>query len=192
MIKGNVMKEDAREKIYRAAGALLDEAGDPDRISTRQIAGRAGVGTGLINYHFQSKDKLLHAVISDRMSAMALELQSGRPAGPADPLERLESMLISLSDYTIRYEKSMQAAISFELQQGKVQTPLYIVPLLMDIFPERDEMLLRMSAFQLITTLQAVALRPSAFADYAGVNMRDKVQRDRFIRTLIRSSLNIE
>lgn len=185
------MEQDAKEKIYRAAEELLEETGDPAKITTRRIAERAGVGTGLINYHFQSRDKLLHEVISGKMTGMALLLQSGDSSGGTDPLERLETMLISLSDYTIRFEKTMRTAISFEMLQGKIRTPLFIMPLLMELFPERDEMQLRVSAFTLITVLQALALRPTEFADYAGVDMRDKGQRDRFIRTLIRSCLAI-
>jgi len=180
------MNEDAKERIYQAASELLHELEVPERITSRQIATRAGVGVGLINYHFRSKDTLMHAVVSDRMMDQALHLQAREGLNPP---EKLEAMLIALSDYAVAYEGTMRMALSFELLQGKIQTPLYIMPLLTEIFPDRDEMKLRLTAFQLITSLQAVALRPQQFSDFAGMDVRDKVQRDRLIKNLIQLNL---
>ena len=57
-------EKQARNRIIKAAIELLDEHSDPARITVRQIAERAGVGTGLINYHFQTKDNLLQEAVS--------------------------------------------------------------------------------------------------------------------------------
>ena len=44
-----------KEQIINAAIDLIKETnGSIDKITIRQIAKRAGVGVGLINYHFQS------------------------------------------------------------------------------------------------------------------------------------------
>lgn len=41
--------QDARERIIKAATEILNEVSDIDTITVRQIAERAGVGTGSIN-----------------------------------------------------------------------------------------------------------------------------------------------
>jgi len=62
-------------------------------------------------------------------------------------------MLIALSDYAIAYEETLHMAQSIELLQVKIQTPLYIMSLLTEISPIRDEMKPRLTAFQLVTAL---------------------------------------
>ena len=183
------MKTDTRQTIYKAAAELVAEGRDPEKITSRMIAKRAGVGLGLINYHFQSREKLLHGVISDEMTAAALKLQHGGLGGEGTPRERLERMLVELSGYAMKHAKLMRVAISYEHLQGKVRTPLFIMPLLMEIFPGRSEMELRLVAFQLITALQAAFLRPEAVADYAGTDVRTEEGRMRLVGSLIRLTL---
>ena len=50
---------DAKTKIIHATKDFLDQGVDPDKITVRKIAEQAGVGVGLINYHFQTRDNLL-------------------------------------------------------------------------------------------------------------------------------------
>ncbi|MFC5700827.1 TetR/AcrR family transcriptional regulator [Cohnella faecalis] len=54
-------EDNKREKIIEAAYQLLAEGGY-DQSSTKEIAKRAGVAQGLINYYFQSKSLLLAEV----------------------------------------------------------------------------------------------------------------------------------
>lgn len=53
-----------REKIIQAALALLREKDErAEEITVREICTRAGVGLGLINYYFTSKDRLIEICI---------------------------------------------------------------------------------------------------------------------------------
>ena len=50
---------DNREAIIQAAMELMEESGErPETITVREICKRAGVGLGLVNYHFGNKDQL--------------------------------------------------------------------------------------------------------------------------------------
>ena len=73
----------AKERILQAAIELLAEF---ETITVRQIAERAEVGIGSINYHFQSKDNLLNEAVGRMMGDQA-----------ARWYEPLEEALISLS-----------------------------------------------------------------------------------------------
>lgn len=53
----------ADERIIRTAMEILVEEEEPERITVRQIAQRAGVAVGAINYHFQSKEDLLSEAV---------------------------------------------------------------------------------------------------------------------------------
>jgi AcrR family transcriptional regulator len=58
-----------REAILRAALDLLRERG-ASRLTTREVARRAGVSEGSVFYHFADRSGLLTAVIEDGLSAL--------------------------------------------------------------------------------------------------------------------------
>lgn len=56
---------DNKETIIQAAIALIEEKGeDLDTVTVREISKRAGVGLGLVNYHFEIKINLLNCALS--------------------------------------------------------------------------------------------------------------------------------
>ena len=78
--------------------------------------------------------------------------------------------------------------VSYELQQGNFQAPLYLIPILREIFGDtKDEVELRIIALEVITALQVASLRPQAFQFYSGIDLFNKTQRDKFIETLVNS-----
>ncbi len=67
-----------------------------------------------------------------------------------------------------------------------MQTPLYLIPLLKDIFgTSKNDMQLRIIALQILNPIQATVLNCSAFLMYSGIDLHDKDQRGRFVDTLI-------
>lgn len=181
----------AKDKIIKATIDILNEVGEPDKITVRQIAERAEVGVGLINYHFQSKENLLYKVISDTMGQMATELQKPRENEDIDSVERLKTMLKELTDFGIKYSKLSRVQAAYDLLQGDMQTPLYLVPVLREIYGStKDEIEIRLIAFEIITTFQAAFVNSKAFQLYTGVDINNKVQRDKIIDTIIKSIIN--
>src|SRR5690349_3542309 len=64
--KGKLMRkqDEARAAIMNAAQELIQTSdGKIEEITTRMIAEKAGVGTGLINYHFQTKERLIELCV---------------------------------------------------------------------------------------------------------------------------------
>ena len=68
-----------RERILAAALDLFSELSF-DGATTREIAARAGVTQGLLNYHFSSKDELWRAAV-DGLYAELSQALDGRAAG---------------------------------------------------------------------------------------------------------------
>lgn len=75
--------------------------------------------------------------------------------------------------------------------QGNIQTPLYYVPLLREIYKDqKDEIELIIIALQLHSILQITFLRSSAFQLYTGIDIYNKSQRDKFIDTCVNNLIN--
>lgn len=176
----------ARERIITAMTALLSEGADPASVTVRQIAERANVSLGSINYYFQSKDNLLNEAVGALMMQEAgAWLQPAQDVG-ADPVIRLKNLLKETSRIGARFPRLLQVAVTHEIQHGNFGTALMIVPLLREVFgAEKTEMDLRLIALQMLVPLQVASLRVAAFQMYAGIDVLDERQRDAMIDTLI-------
>lgn len=175
--------EEAKERILKAAISLVEEGTDPDKVTVRQLAELAGVGIGLINYHFGSKNMLMSIAITQAMARMAVDYSGGIALSPRD---KLKNMLKGLHRLGERYEKLVQFHIIHGFASGEMGAVLYLIPVLREIYGgARDEIELRIIAMQILLPLQAASIDTSKFFSYSGIDLRDSAQRDRFIDRLI-------
>lgn len=182
----NSTEQDLRQKIIDTTKALMDEIKDVEKITVRQIAERAGVGTGLINYHFKSKDNLISIAIGDVMAQTITRITKNDGYSHAKPDIRLRMLLKQVCDLVANDEKLTRFIILREISEGGMQAPLYLIPLLKEIFGEqKDDMQLRIAALQIIQPIQTSALNTASFHMYSGIDLKDPEQRNRYIDTLI-------
>ncbi len=177
---------DAKQRILKATMALLEETQDSDKITIREIAARAGVGVGLINYHFQTREKLLYTAIGDDMVRM-IEAMQGVPK-TSSPADDLKEMLKALCDVGIRYEKQMRIGVQYDLLQGDMGAVNYLLPLLREMHP-KDETALRVMAFEIIAAIDLALFRNDVFFRLTGLDVRDKAQRDQVIDIIVNKYL---
>lgn len=182
----NNSDQDAKERIIKAAAEILDEVNDIEKITVRQIAQRANVGIGLINYHFRSKDNLFGMVVGKMMAEKAAGFITPGNYSNLEPVAKLKAMLKELYSLGSQYEKLNQFTIMKGIQNGDIQTQLFIIPVLREIFGNSaDEMQLRIIAMQIILPIQVTALCPSSFKIYSGIELHNEIQRNIFIDNLI-------
>jgi len=179
-------EQDLRQKIIDTTKILLNEVDNIEKITVRQISKRAGIGVGLISYHFKSKNNLLSIVIGDIMAQTIIEFTKNNTHTHIEPVDKLKTLLKELCDLVKNNEKITHFMILQEITEGNMQTPLYIVPLLREIFGEqKDDIQLRIIALQIIQPIQVSGFNADAFYMYSGIDMRELEQRNRFIDTLI-------
>lgn len=97
--------DQAKEKIIAVTTQLIENSGgNIDEITTRAIAEKAGVGVGLVNYHFQTKENLIEICVqriignvigSFKLSAM--ENMGG--------IERVKAVMKLVADFLIQNPK---------------------------------------------------------------------------------------
>lgn len=112
-----------RELLLEAATGLIGEVGWSG-VSTRILADRAGVRSGLVHYHFQSLQALLRQATLEAMGGM-LAGTADLLAEGTDPADGIEAMLAQLDQYDgsdpaslLFIEGYLAATRDAELHQG--------------------------------------------------------------------------
>lgn len=80
-----------REALFAAARALLAERGLP-RVTSREVAERAGVRPALVNYYFGGRQGLLRSVVEEVAGSLRARILSAA-AGEGSPEARLRALL---------------------------------------------------------------------------------------------------
>lgn len=88
-------RTDTREKIIEAAASLIPELGWGD-VSSRRVAERAGVNTGVIHYHVGSIGELRRIAAVRRIRTFFLD-RVGEALAQPDPVAAVDTMLRVLS-----------------------------------------------------------------------------------------------
>jgi AcrR family transcriptional regulator len=175
-------QSDARNRILAATLDLLDEQPDADQITVREIAARADVGIGSINYHFQSRDNLIRSALASTVEAIDPLWKMPEDMDEEGAFDSLRSLLKVNADVGFSNLRASRILISHLLLQGENDVPYVILPLLEEIFGKaRNERELKLLAMALVVTLQVGFIRPEAFRRYLGVDITDKNKRDDII-----------
>ena len=187
----NNNEKDARERIIKAAIEILNEVSDIDKITVRQIAERAKVGVGSINYHFNSKDNLLSIAVGDVLAEMATGFSKQASNLNLKPVDWLKTMLKELCNVAVTNEKLIRFMATQGIMSGDMNASLYLIPALKEIFGvQKEEIELRVIALQILLPLQVGAIAPAAFRMYSGFDLYDTGARNQFIDMLIDNLVN--
>ncbi|MBN1892017.1 MAG: TetR/AcrR family transcriptional regulator [Clostridiales bacterium] len=182
--------KDGKNKILVAAYEILREVRDPEKVTVREVARRAGVGTGLINYHFASKDAMMMEAFGKALSGVALRQSTATTGLQDDPRSQLRQMLSEWMEMGAEHFYLIRLAARFELTEGDMITPLFILPLILQI-TKKEEPIAKMIAFSMISNIQAAALRREQFRKYMGLDILDRRDRERYIDWLLESHLSV-
>jgi len=179
-------EQEAKNRLIDATQQLLDESLDPEKITVRQIAERAQVGLGLINYHFGSKDNLLFEAVATRMQAVVNQAYQPEESSSQPAEVRLRQMLKGAAEVGLSFPKLTRVGVRHDLLQGDLGTTQMILPVLREVLGNRvDELSLRLAAFQLIASLQVAFLKFDELQLYLGIDLNDQQARAQMINLLI-------
>jgi AcrR family transcriptional regulator len=174
-----------RRRILQATSTLLQENQDAEAITVRQIADRAGVGIGLINYHFKTRDALVNDAIGLLMAEAADPFLSLPPDTDQDPVAALKAVFKETGRVGMQF-KLARFTVQYALLQGNMEVQVLVLPLLRQIYGTRkSELELRLIAFAMVSTLQVAFIRADSLRMYAGVDIRNDQQRDHTVDLLV-------
>ena len=188
------MSEDnTKEHIISVVMEMLDEGLQAETLTTRKIAQRAKVGVGLINYHFQTKEKLINAAVARymektfKMSSEFISSLSGTP----------KQKLISLSKYIsgcfARNPSVTRISLLHDLASGNscdnIQNILKTFePLILEIIGN-DKYWAQLIGSIFCFTFSSAFLRADVLNQTAGFDFFDNAQREKFVEDTVETLL---
>jgi AcrR family transcriptional regulator len=160
-----------KERILNATIALLREAEEPSEITVRQIAERAGVSIGSINYNFGNKDALIADAVWQIIGLAAADWYTPDTNPNVDPVTRLRQMFKEGARLAFTYEKNMRIGLLHVFETGNMQAKTLILPLLREIVgTDKHDVELRMLAFQLVATIELAFINFAQLSQFLGVD----------------------
>jgi AcrR family transcriptional regulator len=177
------MKADTKEQILDATVKLLSDAKDPASITVRDIAAAAGVQQAMINYYFRSKDELIYQAVGALRYKIAGDWLSVKGKDKEiNPYIRYREMLIALCGMSVKYSRYMRLTVEYELTKAEIVTPQYTIPLIREICGDkRSETGIRITAYEIISTLQLIFFRANDISKYLGF---DVLEHDRMVEII--------
>lgn len=173
-----------KDKIIEVTIGLIREVnGDIDKITIREIAKRAGIGVGLINYHFQSKKNLVDICVQRIVSGVIA--QSKPDMAQLTPIEKLKCSVKIPVDFLMDNREISKISILGDLTQGQnndntFQTLSKYCYHAGNLGQGEDTFF---KAAILIHGLQGIFLRWELYKDR--FDFSDKEQRDKLIDSLV-------
>ncbi len=174
-----------REKLIEAAISLLNEERDISHISIRKIAARAGVGIGLINYHFQNKENLIHVAVEVFISRVIDQWDDVVPRIPGASLQdQTAAMLKATAGFLARYPGLSRISILYDLNAEKPgdNTLKTLEGLLATTGNSPAH---RMAALHALSRLQWFFIRHEAVRALTGFDFFDESSRNVFVDKIV-------
>ena len=177
------MKTDAKEQILDTTVQLLLDSEDPESITVRDIAAAAGVQLAMINYYFRSKDELLYQAVVVLRNKMAGDWLSAKGKDKEmNPYMRFREMCIALCAMSVKYSKYIRLTVEYELTKAEIVSTQHTLPLIREICGDkRSETSIRITAYEIISTLQLIFFRAKDISAYLGF---DVLEYDRMVEII--------
>lgn len=189
---------DNKEAIIQATIALIEEKGEHlDEITVREICKRAGVGLGLLNYHFGNKDKLVELCVERIINGIVEQFQNIKEKTEGlTPFEKLDYLGNMTLNFLFDHYAVSKISILTDMQTPKEndnthRTYAAYLPLISACRPDWDAETVKRKAFCLITVMQQTFLRHETTSHMLGVDLSDEEVRRTFHTQILHDILEI-
>ena len=175
--------EQTTELILQTAETLILESdGDAERVTIRQIAERANISIGLVNYYFSSKAKLIEACVQRMIGGVVGSFVPKLPPD-AGKAERLGKVAAQVADYLDKHPQISRISILGDLNAPSVcdNTMGTAHGFSKTVSPECEDADMMIRSFCLTAILQSAFLRKDMLKSCIGVDWADEAQREAFL-----------
>ncbi len=183
--------ESTRQGIIDAAVELIREHGDTAKVTVREICGRANVGAGLINYHFQTKDHLIDLSVQKIIGHVIGGFDALEQSLALGPLDKIRYLLKLNFKFLVENPGLSRVSILSDLTSGtaddnSAQVHAVYFKLLRRLYgAEKIDAEISAIVRVLVATVQVSFLRMRAIRDGEGLDFSNETARDAFLDRVI-------
>lgn len=189
---------DSKEAIIQAAIDLIEENGERlEEITVREICKRAGVGLGLVNYHFGNKDKLIEQCVERIINGIIARFQKIREKTEGlAPFEKLEYLGNMTLDFLFEHYAVSRISVLTDMQTPKDndnthRTYAAYLPLVAACRPDWDESTVKRKTLYLIAIMQQMFLRYETISRIFGIDLSKRENRKAFHAQVLHDILEV-
>ena len=189
---------DNKEAIIKATITLIEEKGEHlEEITVRDICKNAGVGLGLVNYHFGSKEKLIEMCVERIINGIVERFQNIQEKTESlSSFEKLEYLGNMTLDFLFEHSAVSRISVLTDMQTPKTndnthRTYAAYLPLVAACRPDLDEAAIRRKTLYLITVMQQMFLRYEIISQILGIDLRQKENRRNFHTQVLHDILEV-
>lgn len=189
---------DHKEAIVQAATALMEEKENHlDEITVREICKRAGVGLGMVNYHFGSKENLVGLCVERKINAVIGQFRKMQEeTDDLAPLEKLELLGNMTLNFLFGHSSISKISVLADMQNPGIgdnthRTYQAYLPLVAACRPDWEEETVRRKTFCLITIMQQAFLRQGVVSQMLGIDLGTEAGRRAFHTQILHDILEV-
>ncbi len=176
-----------RKRILHAAQELIAEK-EIGAVSSRDIARRAGVGLGSINYHYESRDDLLAQAVLACFRSAAEGYRAVNE--PADPETALVRQIFGMLRLLLQFGETGRLALRHKLTRRTFSAERHMLKFISLHYGDGLSPLeLKLKSLQLSATVAMAFFNREEFFRYADIDLCDMQETERFVQALVGSVL---
>lgn len=183
-----------KEAIIEVTISLINEKRDHiEEITMREISKRTGVGLGLINYHFQNKEKLIEVCVERIVNGIIEKFHNiGEKTKGSTPFEKLDYLgnmtLTFLFEHRAVTKISILSDMRFPQAADNTQRTIRAyIPLVAQCRPDWGKEKVQQMTFCLISSMQLAFLRHEVLLKTQGIDLRDPQERKEYHTKMLKN-----
>lgn len=178
-----------KDKLINAALELLREK-EIEAITSRDIANRANVSLGNINYYFKSKEELLSCTVQEHFSH-TVQIFKDKGTVIKNPKEELAEVIQDFFNHLVKYKRIGKYVLKYKLTSRTFNSERYLLPYIAKFYENKSisPMSLKLKTLQLSSVITIAFFNSNEFFRYTDIDLDKSSDVKKMIGVLIENVL---
>lgn len=175
--------QNTKYRLIESTLVLMEDMDDPLTVTSRQIAAKAGVKPGMINYCFGSRENLIYQTFQTQYMAFFKDSDVSSiinsQASPKQIIKQLHFIVARCLVDNYKFTKAITGFVLFKRDLGKES---FTYPYVLKHYEgKKSEAECRLIAYELSTMMQLIIYRKDDIKKDFGIDLADKEELKRFL-----------